>query len=102
MFGTAMRTLNGKTAIVTGASRGIGRAIALHLAGEGARIVLCARTQTDLERATQQIQTSGGQAAWLALDLRMPEAPPQLTRFAIEQFDKIDIVVNNAGATKRG
>lgn len=97
-----MSTLNGKIAIVTGASKGIGRSIALHLAGEGARVVLCARSQPDLERAVHEIQRAGGEAASLALDLRIPEAPVQLAGFAIEKFGGIDIVVNNAGATKRG
>ncbi len=97
-----MSTLNGKTAIVTGASQGIGRAIALHLAQQGAQVVLCARSQLDLERTVHDIQTAKGQAASLALDLRIPDAPPQLAGFAMEKFGRIDIVVNNAGATKRG
>jgi len=97
-----MGTLNGKTAIVTGASRGIGRAIALRLAKEGARLVLCAMNRELLDGTAREIQSAGGEAAWIALDLRKPEAPSQLAGFAQEKFSQIDIVVNNAGATKRG
>jgi len=72
------------------------------LAKEGARAVLCARTRDALGQAVDEIKLAGGEAAWLALDLRTPEAPAQLAAFALEKFRKIDIVVNNAGATKRG
>jgi len=94
-----MRTLEGKTAIVTGASRGIGRAIALHLAADGANVVLCARDSAKLAAAAAAI---GAPAAFLARDLREPSAPAELVRFALEAFGRIDVVVNNAGATKRG
>jgi NAD(P)-dependent dehydrogenase (short-subunit alcohol dehydrogenase family) len=102
MTAEQMGTLDGKTAIVTGASRGIGRSIALRLAKEGARAVLCARTRDALGQAVDEIKLAGGEACWLALDLRTPEAPVQLAAFALEKFRKIDIVVNNAGSTKRG
>jgi NAD(P)-dependent dehydrogenase (short-subunit alcohol dehydrogenase family) len=97
-----MGTLDGKTAIVTGASRGIGRSIALRLAREGAQAVLCARNAEALDQAVHEIKQAGGEAFSLARDLRTPEAPVQLAAFALEKFRKIDIVVNNAGATKRG
>jgi NAD(P)-dependent dehydrogenase (short-subunit alcohol dehydrogenase family) len=93
--------LTGKVAIVTGASRGIGRAIAMRLAKEGAKTVLCARTVGALESAVSQIERDGGSAISLALDLRLPESPAQLAHFAARHFHSIDIVVNNAGATKR-
>jgi len=91
--------LAGKTAIVTGASRGIGRAIALRLARDGARVVLCARDGAALGEVRESI---GGAAEVLALDLREPDAPARLAEFAARQTGRIDIVVNNAGATRRG
>jgi 3-oxoacyl-[acyl-carrier protein] reductase len=97
-----MGELNGKIAVITGASRGIGRAIALRLAKEGAQTVLSARDQKALEAAVREIQGSGGQAASLALDLRIPDSPRRLAEFSVQTFGQIDIVVNNAGATKRG
>jgi NAD(P)-dependent dehydrogenase (short-subunit alcohol dehydrogenase family) len=94
--------LKGKTAIITGASRGIGRAIAARLAGEGAQVVLCARDQNSLEQAVKEIEHDGGRASALAGDLREMEAAKRAVDFAIETYGQIDIIVNNAGATKRG
>jgi len=94
--------LTGKTAIVTGASRGIGRAIALRLARDGAYVVLSARDGEALTGAIAEIQAAGGFGKALALDLRLPEAPAQLADYALQQTGRIDIVVNNAGATRRG
>lgn len=93
---------HGKTAIVTGSNRGIGRAIARALAAEGASCVLCARDEQRLASVEREIGDAGGQAASLPLDLRAPDAPSQLVDFAIARYGRIDIVVNNAGATKRG
>ena len=87
---------------MTGASRGIGKAIALRLAKDGARCILCARSQDLLNQIVQEIAQAGGQAAAIALDLRLPENPARLAEFALHTCDRIDIVVNNAGATKRG
>ena len=91
-----------RTAIVTGASRGIGRAIALRLAKDGVRMILSARDRDRLDGAVSEIRKTGGEAAFLPLDLRTPDAPPRLAEFALKTFGRIDIVVNNAGATKRG
>ena len=96
------KRLDGKTAIVTGASRGIGRAIAGRLAAEGARVVLCARDGNRLREAVEQIEASGGVAAYLPLDLRAMEAASREVDFTLSTYGQIDIVVNNAGATKRG
>jgi len=93
-----MRRFENKTAIITGSSRGIGRAIAERLGSEGARVVLTGRDGKALADAQAKIAGS----ASLSLDLREPDAGAKLTAFALERFGSIDILVNNAGATKRG
>jgi NAD(P)-dependent dehydrogenase (short-subunit alcohol dehydrogenase family) len=97
-----MRPLQGKAAIVTGGSRGIGRAIAVELAKQGARCAVCARDGEALRGVVGEIQTSGGEADFISLDLRVQQAPARLVDFAVNRFGRIDIVVNNAGATRRG
>ena len=94
--------LKNKTAIVTGASRGIGRAIAARLAGEGARVVFAARDRNLMEQAVKEIERGGGRAAALSVDLREMDAAKRTVDFTLNTFGQIDIVVNNAGATKRG
>ena len=98
----SMKSLAGKTAVVTGASRGIGRAIALHLASQGASVLLTARDTDLLDSAVQAIAASGGAAIRVAADLRDAAAAAVVARTAIETYGAIDILVNNAGATKRG
>jgi 3-oxoacyl-[acyl-carrier protein] reductase len=97
-----MQAFTGKTAVVTGASRGIGRAIALHLAGEGANAVLTARDTVLLNDAVRSITDAGGRAVCIAKDLREPQAATAISQAAIGAFGAVDILVNNAGATKRG
>ena len=97
-----MPPLQGKVAVVTGSSRGIGQAIAVRLARQGAHCILCARDADALAVVARQIDGSGGSADLIALDLRLPEAPALLVDFAIARFGRLDIVVNNAGATRRG
>lgn len=96
------KPLEGKVAIVTGASRGIGRAIALRLARDGADVVLAARTQADLDKVASEITSKGGKATAMAADLRDPAVPAELVKAALAAHGAVDIVVNNAGATKRG
>ena len=96
------RPLEGKIAIVTGASRGIGRAIALRLAQDGATLVLAARSETDLTKVASEIQSRGGRATCVPGDLRVVEAPSSVVKAAVAAHGGIDILVNNAGATKRG
>lgn len=91
--------LAGKVAIVTGASRGIGRSIAEVLSQEGMRVVLAARSE-ELLRAVAETCHSG--VAVFPADLREMDAPRRLIQFALEKFGRIDLLVNNAGATKRG
>jgi NAD(P)-dependent dehydrogenase (short-subunit alcohol dehydrogenase family) len=91
------KRFEGKTAIVTGASRGIGRAIALRLGAEGARLALCARDRAALEAVAGELE-----AEVIAVDLRTPDAARRVIDAALARFGGIDILVNNAGATKRG
>jgi NAD(P)-dependent dehydrogenase (short-subunit alcohol dehydrogenase family) len=88
-----------KTAIVTGASRGIGRAIAERLVRDGAQVVLCARSTAPLRELAAAL---GEGAVAFPADLREPSAPAAAVEFALQRFGRIDIVVNNAGATQRG
>ena len=96
------KSLGGKVAIVTGGSRGIGRAIARRLAREGAWVVIAARDKAALTAAADEISKAGGTVETFAADLRTPEAPGALVRAALEAYGGIDMVVNNAGATRRG
>jgi len=97
----SVQTLLGKIAIITGASRGIGRAIATRLGRDGAVVILCARDRDALDAAVLEITQGGGKAAAFALDLREADAPARLAEFTVATQGRIDIVVNNAGATKR-
>jgi len=96
------KSLAGKVAVVTGGSRGIGRAIALRLASDGARVVIAARDAKALAAVAEEIGKAGGAAKTSAADLREPEAPGTLVQTALGAYGSIDIVVNNAGATRRG
>jgi NAD(P)-dependent dehydrogenase (short-subunit alcohol dehydrogenase family) len=96
------RPLAGKIIVVTGASRGIGRAIALRIARDGAKVVLAARDKATLAEVVNEISAEGGTATAFAGDLRQPEVPASLVEAALAAYGAIDSVVNNAGATKRG
>ncbi len=102
-----MGSLNGRVALVTGASRGIGRAIATRFAAEGASVVLSAsrlgahgKLPGTLEAAVSEIQASGGKAAAVTADLRDAVARSDLVERASQAFGPIDVVVNNAGASR--
>ena len=91
--------LAGKVAIVTGASRGIGRAIAETLADEGIRVVLVARSRDLLDALAASLPTP---SLVQAVDLRDAEAPTTVVAATLAHFGQLDLVVNNAGATVRG
>lgn len=91
--------LKGKIAIVTGASKGIGRAIAERLAGEGMHLVLAARSGALLEQLAAELP---GEHLVQAVDLREPEAAGEMLAVTLDRFGGLDLLVNNAGATKRG
>jgi 3-oxoacyl-[acyl-carrier protein] reductase len=95
-----MSSLQGKTALVTGASQGIGRACAVALAKAGARVGLAARNETKLNEVAAEIATLGGAAAVFALDIASEESIKACAKAAIAHFGSIEILVNNAGITR--
>jgi 3-oxoacyl-[acyl-carrier protein] reductase len=94
--------LTGKVALVTGSSRGIGRGVAVMLAGEGCDVFLTGTDEVMLKSAAAEIEALGRKARSLAIDLRKPEAPIALIEQVKSSFGRLDILVNNAGTTKRG
>ena len=91
--------LTGKVAIVTGASRGIGRAISVALAREAATVVLAARSMTKLQETAELVKQAGGKAEIIITDLLREESIINLARSVGEKFGRLDILVNNAGIT---
>ncbi|HEX2386066.1 MAG TPA: YciK family oxidoreductase [Candidatus Binatia bacterium] len=89
--------LSGKVTLVTGSSRGIGRAVALAYAKEGAKVFLCARNEAELERAASEIRAAGGEAAFAAIDLARDGAGERLVREVEHRYGALDVLVNNAG-----
>lgn len=96
--------LVGKVAIVTGSSRGIGKAIAIAFAAEGARVVIAARSETENEqipgtihRTAEEIQSLGRKAFPIKCDVTDEQSVNDMVRRTLEQFGRIDILVNNAG-----
>ncbi len=92
--------LEGRVALVTGASQGIGHACALALAQEGASLALAARNKEKLEELAQHIAAQGGKAAAFVMDVAEEEQIKSAIKSALGHFGKIDILVNNAGITR--
>ena len=92
--------LEGRVALVTGASQGIGHACALALAREGATVAVAARNQQKLDQLAGQIAAAGGKAAAFVIDVADEEQVKSGIKSALAQFGKIDILVNNAGITR--
>lgn len=97
-----MNRLNGKVAIITGASAGIGRSTALLFAREGAKLVVAARRQAELDSLVAEIAAEGGEAVALAGDVRSEDYAKALVSLAVARFGKLDIAFNNAGTLGEG
>ena len=99
-----MGKLDGKIAIVTGSSRGIGKAVAMCFAKEGAKVVVAARTEEEggrlpgtIHKTVDEIQAAGGEAIAVRIDVTDERSVEAMVRRTIEEFNRIDVLVNNAG-----
>lgn len=93
--------LQNKIALITGAGRGIGRSISFAFAGQGADVILVARTQKELDDLAQEIQNKGNRAVAMACDISSRDSIDKLAREIKQAFGHIDILVNNAGISRR-
>jgi len=94
---TSNPSLKGKTAVVTGASSGIGRAIAEKLGAAGAHVYLGGRTRSAMDESKRKIDASGGKATVVELDVRDAKQVQQLVQQAVNETKRLDVMVNNAG-----
>ena len=94
--------LKGKVALVTGGTEGIGKATALTLAREGARVAICARRKPLLDAVAAEITGAGGEALAIVADMSKAADCKRFIDEAVRKFGRIDILVNNAGTSKRG
>ena len=94
--------LSDKVAIVTGASRGIGRFIAVALAAQGAKVVASARNVEALESLVAEIRTQGGEAVSVVADVAVEAEANNLIDQTVATYGRVDILVNNAGITRDG
>jgi hypothetical protein len=94
-------SIAGKRILITGASAGIGRAAAAHLAGRGAKVVLVARRERELALLHEEIVDAGGEAAYRACDLSKRDEVDALVRWVLDEHGAVDVLVNNAGRSMR-
>ena len=94
--------LKGKVAVITGATEGIGRATALELAREGAKVAICARRQEPLDKTAAEIRKSGAEVLAVSADMSKTADIERFMKAVIDRFGRIDILVNNAGTSARG
>lgn len=95
-----MNDFSGQVALVTGASRGIGRQVALDLSSHGAAVILVSRSQEASETVAESIREQGGVALAVSMDVGEPDQVESALACVAEQFERVDILVNNAGITR--
>ena len=94
--------IENKVAIVTGASKGIGKAIATRFAREGASLVVASRSRDALEKVAHEIKSAGGEALVVTVDVRNAESTDELVKKTVSHYGRLDLLVNNAGITMGG
>jgi len=95
-----MQNIEGKVVVITGASSGMGKAIAIGLAKNGAKVVLGARRAAQLQQITEEIKSQGGDAACAQIDVKNKADLINLVNTAVQQYGKLDVIVNNAGISQ--
>ena len=93
--------LKNKVALITGAGRGIGKAVALHYAREGAKLALCARTAAEIEETAKEIKVAGAECLAIPCDVSVEEPVSDFVGEAQKRFGRIDVLINNAGVMTR-
>lgn len=97
---TVEKKLNGKVVAITGASSGMGKAIAIELAKNGAKVVLGARRTEQLRQLVEEIKGEGGDATFAQIDVKNKADLIQFVNTAVEQYGKLDVIINNAGVSQ--
>lgn len=95
-----MKNINGKVVAITGASSGMGKAIAIELAKNGAKVMLGARRTEQLQQIVEEIKNAGGEAACITIDVKIKADLFRFINRAVEQYGKLDVIVNNAGISQ--
>jgi len=95
-----MQNIKGKVAVITGASSGMGKAIAIELVKNGAKVVLGARRTELLQQLVEEIKSEGGEATFVQMDVKNKADLLRLVNKAVEQYGKLDVIVNNAGVSQ--
>jgi len=92
-----MELLDGKVALITGGSSGIGKSIALTYAEAGANVVVASRKKENLDKVAEEIRTLGRESLAIATDVKIPEQVDNMVKQTVENFGRLDIMINNAG-----